>query len=174
MRVITIGRSTGNNVVINDTLVSKSHCQIIQDSNGNYRLIDNNSTNGTYINGERRHGEVRLNQSDIIRIGNTTLPWQAYFKGGTEIGSGRVDVVEINYPTPELLKSGVFGILALIFGIIGGSILAIIFGIIGMQSDRQHRGLAVAGLVLGCFWTVVYIILWIVIASTTSYVPYYY
>jgi len=38
-----------------------------------------------------RHGEVRLNTSDIVRIGNTTLPWQTYFNnvGGTDCDGGR-------------------------------------------------------------------------------------
>ena len=90
MRVVTIGRSSSNNIVIDDGQVSRSHCQIIQDNNGNFRLIDANSANGTYVNGVRRQGEVRLNQTDIIRIGNSTLPWQSYFTGGggTNIGGG--------------------------------------------------------------------------------------
>lgn len=81
MKIIKIGRSSSNDVNINDPLVSRVHCQIIQDDNGNFRLIDTNSSNGTFINGTKRHGEIRLNKSDIVRIGNTTLPWQTYFNG---------------------------------------------------------------------------------------------
>lgn len=79
MKIIQIGRSSDNNIVIDDVRVSKIHCQIIQDDYGNYRLIDVNSTNGTYVNGVRCTREVSLNRSDVIRIGNTTLPWQSYF-----------------------------------------------------------------------------------------------
>lgn len=88
MKIITIGRSSSNDVNINDPLVSRAHCQIIQDEYGNFRLIDTNSANGTFINGTKRHGEVRLNTSDIIRIGNTTLPWQTYFNNSMETGGG--------------------------------------------------------------------------------------
>lgn len=81
MRIITIGRSSSNDIVINDPLVTRDvHCQIIQDDAGHYYLVDFHSKNGTYINGTRRSGEVALSESDIIRIGNTTLPWQTYFK----------------------------------------------------------------------------------------------
>ncbi|MDR1882222.1 MAG: CD225/dispanin family protein [Prevotella sp.] len=92
MKIIKIGRSSGNDVVINDGQVSRTHCQIIKDDNGNYRLIDTNSANGTYVNGVQRHGEVRLNQSDIVRIGNTVLPWQTYFNnaGRTETGGSTI------------------------------------------------------------------------------------
>lgn len=89
MKIVRIGRGENNDVIINDSLVSRAHCQIIQDDQGYYRLIDTGSANGTYINGSLRRGEVILNKTDIIRIGNSTLPWQSYFNnnnGGTVIG----------------------------------------------------------------------------------------
>jgi len=79
MKVITIGRNHQNDVVINAPSVSRHHCQMIQDDNGQFRLVDFGSKNGTYINGRRITGEVILNYGDTIRIGNTTLPWQNYF-----------------------------------------------------------------------------------------------
>ena len=83
MKVINIGRSSKNDVCIDDRLVSRTHCQIIQDDNGQFLLIDCNSANGTFINGLKRHGQVRLKPTDIVRIGNTTLPWQNYFYQST-------------------------------------------------------------------------------------------
>ena len=79
MHAITIGRSSQNDVVINDRNVSRVHCQIIQDDTGNFRLLDFGSTNGTFVNGRKIIGEIRLNSGDTIRVGNTTLPWQPYF-----------------------------------------------------------------------------------------------
>jgi hypothetical protein len=88
MKVVTIGSSPANNVVINDPYVSKSHCQIIQDDYGNFTLVDNGSTNGTYVNNQRRQGQVRLNTYDTVKIGNTILPWMSYFSGNTIPGQG--------------------------------------------------------------------------------------
>lgn len=79
MQILRIGKSPQNDVVINDEYVSGYHCQIIQDDKGNFILIDTNSSNGTYVNGVQRRGEVRLNKTDTVRIGNTVLPWQSYF-----------------------------------------------------------------------------------------------
>lgn len=80
MKVITIGRSTDNNdVVVNDEKVSRNHLQMVMDDNGNYAVVDLGSTNGTYVNGQRISGEVRLQPSDEVRIGQTILPWQNYF-----------------------------------------------------------------------------------------------
>lgn len=80
MKVITIGRSKdNNNVVIEDNKVSRSHLQIINDDNGDYYVIDLDSTNGTFVNGNRITGKVQLHKGDIVVIGNTTLSWEAYF-----------------------------------------------------------------------------------------------
>lgn len=80
MKVITIGRSDeGNDVIINDPMVSRHHFQIVQDDDGSFRLADFGSTNGTYINGQKVSGEVGLDENDIIRVGNTTIPWRHYF-----------------------------------------------------------------------------------------------
>lgn len=79
MIVITVGRGSGNDVVINDPLVSRTHCQIVQDDSGRFKLVDLNSRNGTFVNGTRQYGPTTLNKTDIIRIGNTTLPWLSYF-----------------------------------------------------------------------------------------------
>jgi uncharacterized membrane protein YhaH (DUF805 family) len=79
MKVITIGRTPANNdIVIHDEKVSRNHLQIIRDG-GSYRIVDFNSTNGTYVNGVRIYGETVLNPNDIVCIGDTMLPWQTYF-----------------------------------------------------------------------------------------------
>lgn len=83
MKVITIGRSNeGNDVIINDPMVSRHHFQIVQDDDGSFRLADFGSTNGTYINGQKVSGEVDLDENDIVRVGNTIIPWRQYFDSG--------------------------------------------------------------------------------------------
>ncbi len=79
MKVVTIGRSTQNDVVINDPYVGRNHLQIIQKNDGCFYVADFGSKNGTYINGRKVQGEVRLSSTDVVRIGNTTLPWKSYF-----------------------------------------------------------------------------------------------
>ncbi len=80
MKIIKIGRSSHNDIVINDPTVSKTHCQIIQDDYGVYTLIDTGSSNGTFVNGIRRNGEIKLNYGDIVKLGNSFIPWESYFK----------------------------------------------------------------------------------------------
>lgn len=79
MRIITIGRSQDNNIVIDDHRVSRIHLQLVQHNNEIYSVVDLNSANGTYVNGQRISGEYYLQANDIVRIGNSILPWQSYF-----------------------------------------------------------------------------------------------
>ena len=92
MKTIHIGRSSQNDVVINDPSVSRFHCQIIQKDNGDFILYDTNSKNGTYVNGQRIHGQTIVQSNDIIRIGNSTLPWMKYFPH-TGLGSDRISSI---------------------------------------------------------------------------------
>ena len=91
MKVIKVGRSSGNDIVISDSYVGRTHCEFIQDDSGNYWVVDLNSKNGTFVNGVRRSGKTKLNSNDIVRIGNTPLPWMSYMKnatgGPTDIGT---------------------------------------------------------------------------------------
>ena len=79
MKVITFGRNDNNDVIINDQFVGRNHCQIVED-NGKFLVVDLNSTNGTFVNGKRIAGQQLLSISDEVRIGQTTLNWQTYFR----------------------------------------------------------------------------------------------
>lgn len=143
MKIIKIGRSSSNDVNINDSSVSRSHCQIIQDDNGNFRLIDTNSKNGTFINGTKRHGEVRLNTSDIVRIGNTTLPWQTYFNnvGGTDYDRGRTVAGDSGAYVPSTPKPSNF----LVWAILSTIFCCLPFGIVSIVYASKVDGLWYAG-----------------------------
>jgi pSer/pThr/pTyr-binding forkhead associated (FHA) protein len=65
-----IGREKGD-IVINDTEVSATHCQI-QEINGIYHIFDMNSTNGTFVNNERIV-KAKLKDGDVVSIGTTSF-----------------------------------------------------------------------------------------------------
>lgn len=79
MKVITVGRNEENDRVITDPCTSRHHLQIIQHDDGHFTLSDFGSTNGTFVNGQKISGEIPLSDTDIVRIGNTTIPWRMYF-----------------------------------------------------------------------------------------------
>ena len=65
----TIGRGSGNNLVLNDPFVSSRHARIEKKGYG-YVLRDLGSVNGTYVNGSRIT-EICLSWNDKIRFGES-------------------------------------------------------------------------------------------------------
>lgn len=65
--VTVIGRE-GADIVLDDAEVSGSHCQI-QILGGHYHLFDLNSTNGTFLNGQKIL-KSRVVPGDLIRVGS--------------------------------------------------------------------------------------------------------
>ncbi len=73
-KIVSIGRSKTNQVIISDPKVSKFHATIYFD-NGVCYIQDNDSTNGTYVNGNQilSGRKVKLKNGDKIKMGQTTL-----------------------------------------------------------------------------------------------------
>lgn len=66
---MTIGRVEGNTVVVGDELASRHHARIDLDARG-YYVTDLDSSNGTYLNGERLANQGRwLRNGDTVTIG---------------------------------------------------------------------------------------------------------
>ena len=97
MKVITIGRDEGNDIVIaDDPHASRHHLQIIQHDDGHFTLKDFGSTNGTSVNGNRVYGEIPLDEMDIVRIGSgNPIPWREYFYSDNQA----------SYPSPHYSAS---------------------------------------------------------------------
>jgi hypothetical protein len=75
-RVVTIGRLPDCTVPVNDTNVSRRHCEVRPVSTG-YLVADLGSTNGTKVNGLRIQGEQALDDGDIVSVGSTHLRFEA-------------------------------------------------------------------------------------------------
>ena len=78
MKQFTIGRSKDNDITIDDASVSRHHATIIQTASG-IVISDNGSSNGTFVNGNRIHGEQALSTNDILKLGTVLIPWRNYF-----------------------------------------------------------------------------------------------
>ena len=71
--VITIGRGSANDIVLNDPLVSRHHALVRQLGINDYYLIDAGSSNGSQLNGKRIASPSLLQHGDHIAIGSSTL-----------------------------------------------------------------------------------------------------
>ncbi|MGL5766052.1 MAG: FHA domain-containing protein [Sarcina sp.] len=70
--VTSIGRGEECTVVLTDNYASTKHARIVVKDNI-LILEDLNSTNGTYLNGERIKGRVKLFTKDEIRVGTAVF-----------------------------------------------------------------------------------------------------
>lgn len=68
-----IGRMEANDVVIDDPTVSRFHAEIFKDGK-NFYVRDLESTNGTFVNGNRVKVK-KLHDGDIITLGISKLRW---------------------------------------------------------------------------------------------------
>lgn len=73
---VQIGRTAGNDIVLESPNVSRQHCSIEYTQAGAI-LRDNRSANGVLVNGKRVKGEQRLQDKDVIQI----LGYQLIFSG---------------------------------------------------------------------------------------------
>ncbi|MGK8511980.1 FHA domain-containing protein [Nocardia asiatica] len=63
-----IGRTTDNQIVVNDPLASRKHARLVASTEG-LVIEDLGSANGTFVNGHRQQRAV-LRERDIITVGN--------------------------------------------------------------------------------------------------------
>ena len=66
---ISIGRDISNDIVINDAEVSRRHARMTLEGD-RYKIEDLNSTNGTYIDGQRLIGPHLMAFGEIIMFGD--------------------------------------------------------------------------------------------------------
>jgi pSer/pThr/pTyr-binding forkhead associated (FHA) protein len=71
---VTVGRAGGCAIAISDdTYVSTLHARVFRTPEGEVRVEDLGSTNGTYVNRAKVGAAVVLNRGDRLQVGGTTL-----------------------------------------------------------------------------------------------------
>jgi len=78
---IWIGKLLENNLVLSDDTISRRHCRLVRSRN-TYKVIDNKSTNGTFVNG-KKISEKELVEGDTISIGQTHLKFVPHKREAT-------------------------------------------------------------------------------------------
>jgi hypothetical protein len=71
-RELTIGRSPSNSIVLSHRFVSSHHATVRLQGN-EVLLVDEGSTNGTFLNGSRITAASRLKPGDAFVVGDTTF-----------------------------------------------------------------------------------------------------
>ena len=69
---LTIGREEGNDLVVDETGVSRAHASFAASLNG-VVVADLSSLNGTFVNGQKISGMKDLSSGDVVQVGLTTF-----------------------------------------------------------------------------------------------------
>ena len=72
-QIWTIGRNRSSGICIVDSYMSRHHAAIQYIDDQGFYFIDFNSTNGSFINGDRAFGSIKLKDGDRIRLGSMTF-----------------------------------------------------------------------------------------------------
>jgi|GEM_PF-3442933 len=69
---VTLGRDESATIrldALNDDLVSRQHCRIVRGEQDAFQIVDLQSRNGTFVNGQRLFVPAALNHNDVIQLG---------------------------------------------------------------------------------------------------------
>lgn len=67
-----IGRVEDNDIAIDHRSLSRTHCKVVREESGEWRVIDMQSANGLMVNGES-YAQVTLRPGDVIELGHVKL-----------------------------------------------------------------------------------------------------
>jgi serine/threonine protein kinase len=73
--ITTLGRTAGNDVVIQDATVSRHHARLFFHE-GQWYVEDLQSANGTFVNGTRVHRPMPLQHGDELRMGDDVMTFE--------------------------------------------------------------------------------------------------
>ncbi len=90
---IGLGRDSTNPLQLHDTEVSRQHAELLRTEN-HYVIADLNSSNGTFVNGQRveRH---RLASGDHVQVGGTLMLYTGPPEEADEDLAGKVDITSL-------------------------------------------------------------------------------
>jgi len=100
--VVNIGRADYNDLVLPDESVSTTHAKL-QRREGVWVLVDLDSTNGTFIDGDQIKGEAPLVPGATVRFGDVYLVFEPSDEGADVARGGGTRVIEqmVMSPPPK-------------------------------------------------------------------------
>jgi ABC transport system ATP-binding/permease protein len=122
-RRLRIGRTSDNDLVLSDLGISRHHAELRKTGDGKYQIVDLDSHNGTFVNGQRVTSAT-LTEKDIVGIGHATFrltdgELREYLDTGdvslvaqdlvVQVGGGKILLDHISFPIAERCLLGIIG-----------------------------------------------------------------
>ena len=100
---VVIGRSPSCEIPLEDSKVSRRHVKIVIED-GQAKVTDLGSRNGTVVNGEKIEGEAVLLPGDRVQVGDTTVLYEPPTRAALTEKDGEGELS--SQPIEELLAGG--------------------------------------------------------------------
>jgi pSer/pThr/pTyr-binding forkhead associated (FHA) protein len=97
---VSVGRDKGADFFVDDPHSSKTNCLVVLE-NDEFYVVDDNSTNGTFLNGTQVE-KALLKNGDEIRVGETLLQFRCKQEAPAEDGDMTVILPEKGAPVEEV------------------------------------------------------------------------
>lgn len=89
--VVTLGRDASCGITLPDDSVSRTHAQITRQPGG-YFVVDLESSNGVFLNGDQVTSPAQIFSGDVLRLGDAILTVRGAEVGATPAPAARNDV----------------------------------------------------------------------------------
>ncbi|HEY3447294.1 MAG TPA: FHA domain-containing protein [Myxococcales bacterium] len=73
---LKIGRTDDNDIAIDHRSISRNHCKVVREENGEWKVLDLQSANGVKVNGEQ-YAESNLKPGDVLELGHLRFKFLA-------------------------------------------------------------------------------------------------
>ena len=120
-RLLTVGRNPDCDVFLGHESISRNHATIEKKGTNEFVITDLGSLNGTYVNGKRVNGTMKVTQNDIIIIGRFQLSLSGKVKDLTQevairterivkqFDNGKIGLHECSFEIPSKTLLAVMG-----------------------------------------------------------------
>jgi pSer/pThr/pTyr-binding forkhead associated (FHA) protein len=137
---LTIGRSSDNDIIVDNPSVSGHHCSLIR-SGDRYTIKDNGSTNGTRVNSKETM-EATLKPKDLVQVGSVEFIFDAEYAETDEAESTSNTEVEVEagpveapesfenispFGTRNKQKKGIWTVLVAVMAVLAVLVVALFF-----------------------------------------------
>jgi pSer/pThr/pTyr-binding forkhead associated (FHA) protein len=109
---LKVGRTDDNDIALDHRSLSRTHCKIVREDNGEWRVIDMQSANGLMVNGES-YAQSALRNGDVLELGHVKLKF---------IGAGeRFDAADVAATSGGSSKAPMFVAIATVVIAVGAA-----------------------------------------------------
>ena len=113
---VLVGSAPTDDLVISDGTVSRHHASVTN-REGRYELADLNSTNGTFVNGQRLAGSTWIDKGDDIRFGEARF---VFSSSGAALAPATAKPARLAGMRTHVLLGALAAILGGVSGFVGG------------------------------------------------------